>query len=71
MSSGITKIKKHLETEMNSDLELVYILSKTLIPFSKLFDKKRDPDIYTGQEIIPFREKHPIFKALMRIEFED
>jgi hypothetical protein len=27
--------------------------------------------IYSGTEQIKFRERHPIFKALMKIEFED
>ena len=27
--------------------------------------------IYNGSEPIKFQERHPIFKALMKIEFED
>jgi hypothetical protein len=28
-------------------------------------------DIYTGEEIIQFNNRHPIFKTLMKLEFED
>ncbi len=28
-------------------------------------------DIYTGIENIQFKNRHPIFKALMKLEFED
>jgi hypothetical protein len=73
MSLGIFKKEKNIEnkTEIKSDLEFGYMLTKALIPFSKFLDKSREPDIYNGKEKIPFEKKHPIFKALMRIEFED
>ena len=29
------------------------------------------PDIYSGTEKIQFNNRHPIFKALMKLEFED
>ncbi|MFX0178453.1 MAG: hypothetical protein ACFE85_19735 [Candidatus Hodarchaeota archaeon] len=69
MSSGIVKNKKDLETEVNSDLELEYILAKALIPFSKFLDKKRGPDIYTGEENIPFQEMESEYKELLKAEF--
>jgi len=28
------------------------------------------PDIYEGYEKIPFQDRHPIYKAMMKIEFE-
>jgi hypothetical protein len=28
-------------------------------------------DIYSGQENIQFNNRHPIFKTLMKLEFED
>ncbi|MFX1497988.1 MAG: hypothetical protein ACFFBH_10700 [Promethearchaeota archaeon] len=73
MSFGIVKNEKNLETktEIKNYRELENILTKALIPFSKFLDKKREPDIYNGKEDIPFERRHPIFKALMRIEFED
>jgi len=72
MSLGIIEKEEYDENknEFTSDLELEYILAKALIPFSMLLDKTREPDIYNGKENIPFEKRHPIFKALMRIEFE-
>jgi len=32
---------------------------------------QEDSDIYTGTESIKFNNRHPIFKALMKLEFED
>ena len=37
-------------------------LTFTVLPFD---------DIYSGAEQIPFKNRHPIFKALMKLEFED
>ena len=31
----------------------------------------RQTDIYTGEESIQFDNRHPIFKTLMKLEFED
>ncbi|MGB5910057.1 MAG: hypothetical protein WBH31_02570 [Promethearchaeia archaeon] len=42
-----------------------------LITFSEFFRKSKSKDIYYGNEKIPFRNRHPIFKSLLRIEFED
>jgi len=46
-------------------------LSHTINPFSKLSKKVDIRDIYSGNEKIPFRNRHPIFKSILRIEFED
>jgi predicted secreted protein len=32
---------------------------------------KKVPDIYSGEEIMQFSDRHPIFKTLMKLEFED
>lgn len=73
MSSQIIKKEKDIEIEVNirNNLELEYILSQMFIPFSRLLDKNIESDIYTGEEKIPFEQRHPIYKALLRIEFED
>ena len=69
MSSGITEKEKEIEIKI--EIELEYILSQMIIPFTNFLDNKHEPDIYSGQETIPFEQRHPIFKALMRTEFED
>lgn len=73
MSSGIAEKEEEVEIkiEIHSDLELEYILSQMIISFTNFLDKKHEPDIYTGVEKIPFEQRHPIYKALMRTEFED
>ena len=32
---------------------------------------KNIPDIYSGDEEIKFSNRHPIYKTLMKLEFED
>ncbi|MFX1448771.1 MAG: hypothetical protein ACFFCG_11665 [Promethearchaeota archaeon] len=32
---------------------------------------KEIADIYTGEEIMRFNKRHPIYKTLMKLEFED
>jgi len=32
---------------------------------------KEKSDIYSGEETIRFNNRHPIYRALMKIEFED
>jgi hypothetical protein len=32
---------------------------------------KEVPDIYSGDEKMRFNNRHPIFKTLMKLEFED
>lgn len=53
---------------MNSEkLEVSQIIN----PFSKFSRKLNINDIYSGDEKIPFKSRHPIFKCLLKIEFED
>jgi hypothetical protein len=40
-------------------------------PYSSYFVFKRKEDIYTGEEIMPFNQRHPTFRALMKLEFQD
>ena len=46
-------------------------ITHIIIPLSNFFKLKQNDEIYSGNEYIPFRNRHPIFKSLMRIEFED
>ena len=32
---------------------------------------KELPDIYSGEETLQFDNRHPIYKTLMKLEFED
>jgi len=44
-------------------------LSKVVIPFSKMFNTKGSSDIYSGNENIPFKERDPEFRMILRQEF--
>lgn len=46
--------------------ESKFNLSEVIIPFSKNYSQ----DIYCGNEQIAFKNRHPIFRSLMRLEFE-
>ena len=41
----------------------------TLVNPSRLF--LTQTDIYSGEETIHFEDRHPIYKTLMKLEFED
>ncbi|MFX1497710.1 MAG: hypothetical protein ACFFBH_09305 [Promethearchaeota archaeon] len=56
--------------EKNLDIDRSSI-SRIIIPFSKIFYTGKRNDIYSGEEVIQFKNRNPIFKSLMRIEFED
>ena len=52
---------------IQQDLEL----ERIIIPFSTFIPRRSTEDIYTGKEKIPFQERHPIYKAILKLEFED
>ena len=64
----------NVENEKYEDLNLNQFnneLQKSIIPFSSIFKTKRINDIYTGNEKIPFKDRHPTYKALLKLEFEE
>jgi len=64
----------NVEKEKNEDLNLNRFnddQQKFIIPFSSIIKRKRVNDIYTGNEKIPFKDRHPIYKALLKLEFEE
>ena len=44
-------------------------VSDIVIPFSRLFRKYESIDIYSGSEKIPFKERDPEYKMILRQEF--
>lgn len=44
-------------------------ISNLIIPFSIIFKKECPSDIYTGEEIIPFRKKDSEFRQILIHEF--
>jgi len=47
------------------------VLSKMLIPFSEVMGASSTPDVYSGHERIPFEQRDPTYKSIMKQEFYD
>ena len=47
------------------------VLSKIIIPFSDIMGAKNAPDVYFGYEKIPFEQRDPVYKSMIRQEFAD
>jgi hypothetical protein len=68
------KEKKELKispVKINNILDFYETLSQIVEPYSKFFAMNKKKDIYSGNETIPFSQRHPIFKSLMKLEFQD
>jgi hypothetical protein len=62
--------KKIVESDEEDELEEIFPdISKIIIPFSVVFKISHKPDIYTGTELIPFKDKNSIFKEILICEF--
>jgi hypothetical protein len=51
------------------EIENVPDISKLIIPFSVVFKKFAPPDIYNGEELIPFGEKESEYREILIHEF--
>ena len=47
------------------------ILSKIVVPFSEIAKELSAPDVYSGCENIPFENRDPLYKSIIRQEFAD
>ena len=63
-----SKKSQSLEQELE-EIENVPDISKLIIPFSVVFKKFSPPDIYNGEELIPFEEKESEYKDIFIHEF--
>jgi hypothetical protein len=61
------KIQVH-ENELDGPDDFLNI-SNLIIPFSIIFRKKNPPDIYSGEEILTFKERNLKFRQILRAEF--
>jgi hypothetical protein len=46
-------------------------ISKLIIPFSRMFKKYENYDIYSGKEKIPFKKRNPEYKMILKQEFKN
>ena len=61
--------KLHNENFYKELSEDHFDISEIIIPFSRLFRKYESTDIYSGAEKIPFKERNPEYKIILRQEF--
>ena len=77
MSKGFKLSLKVLDKNMvdvEHEIEVVEKfpdISRLIIPFSVAFKKFNPPDIYNGEELIPFDEKDLEFKEILLDEFSN
>jgi len=73
MSSRITQKERTdiINIQLENEKPINEIFSDIIIPFSKIFKEDNSNNIYTGSEKMRFSERHPIFKALLKLEFEE
>lgn len=68
---GLDVLNKKVQISENEiDTPEDYInISSVIIPFQIIFREGNPPDIYTGEEPIPFEEKDLEFKRILIYEF--
>ncbi len=73
MSSGkiYNKYQEVLGKSNDMRLKSQFNISKAIIPFSKIIGSSKPIDIYSGNEIIPFKERDPEYKMILRQEFSN
>lgn len=65
------KENEHELISNNNDLHFFEVIPMIVQPYSCFFNLNTKPDIYSGNENIPFEKRHPTFKTLMKLEFQD
>ncbi|NVM34254.1 MAG: hypothetical protein HWN81_01580 [Candidatus Lokiarchaeota archaeon] len=60
-----------LEKSNDIHLKSQFNLSKAVIPFSKIIGSPKTTDVYSGNENIPFKERDPEYKMILRQEFSN
>ena len=71
MSSKTSDKKYQKIVEPEITIEKPSNLKKAVFSFSQVFSSSNITYIYTGEEKIPFKERHPVYQALLKSEFRD
>ena len=69
MGLDVLNKKIHFSDNEKRTSEELLNISNLIIPFSIIFKKNFPPDIYSGEEIIPFEERNPKFRQILIYEF--
>ena len=67
---------KEKDRNLSKELNINFVETKTsfiklIIPFSRFMKHLHSEDIYTGDESIPFENRDPLFKSILRKEFSN
>lgn len=66
---------KEKSRNLSENSDRILIESKNfirlIVPFSRLMKNRNSVDIYTGEESIPFENRDPLFKSILRKEFSN
>ena len=71
---GLIVIENKIEDifeNYNESEESFYEFQDHIIPISSIITKKIAEDIYSGYEDIAFKDRHPTYKTLLKLEFEE
>ena len=67
------KLERNLHDIMENSFQKIsredIDISKLVIPFSKLNRNYKIPDVYSGAEKIPFNDRDPEYKMILKQEF--
>lgn len=71
MSSGQPEIiyQEFIESSYEKYPEREFNISQIIIPFSNICKSFETGDIYNGNEKIPFKERDPDYKQILKQEF--
>jgi len=72
---SLETIKEKIGTQSEKS-DRIFVESKNnfirlIVPFSRLMKNRNSVDIYTGEESIPFENRDPLFKSILRKEFSN
>ena len=67
---------KEKSRNVSENSDRIFVESKNtfirlFVPFSRLMKNRNSVDIYTGEESIPFENRDPLFKSILRKEFSN
>ena len=64
-------VNKAVITINDSDdiFEEFFSLNDLVISFLEFFDSEKPQHIYSGNEKIPFKKRHPVYQAIFKKEF--
>ena len=68
-SRKIEKVYQETEKFFEGKIEKDISISHLVIPFSKFKRNYKIPDIYSGKEKIPFVDRDPDYKTILKQEF--